>query len=232
VDKLNLRLVRALQYLSQFRLDVRYRPGRQHIVPDALSRLSATEGLGDSKTDTLEEPFIFNTTVIELAEDFHKRLVQACETDKHWAAIRSLLSEPVHATTPKPSVSGGLVFQTGPKEDSNIHKPLGSAVKPASTSRPVPDVAVQKPGVPFLLHCTLLYHRTHWTAVYVSAYRRPSRETCSAKPMTRALTRASTGPTSASEARTTFVTSPGGSRRTSTTALGSRPVLKKDAQRE
>jgi hypothetical protein len=35
--KLNLRLIRASQYLSQFSLDVRYRPGKIHLVPVALS---------------------------------------------------------------------------------------------------------------------------------------------------------------------------------------------------
>lgn len=42
-DKLNLRLVRASTYLSQFQLDVRYRPGKQHIIPNALSRLPAVQ---------------------------------------------------------------------------------------------------------------------------------------------------------------------------------------------
>lgn len=39
VEKLNLRLIRASQYLSQFNLRVIYRPGKIHLVPDALSRL-------------------------------------------------------------------------------------------------------------------------------------------------------------------------------------------------
>ena len=38
-DKLNLRLIRASQYLSQFRLDIQHKPGKEHVVPDALSRL-------------------------------------------------------------------------------------------------------------------------------------------------------------------------------------------------
>jgi Reverse transcriptase (RNA-dependent DNA polymerase)/RNase H-like domain found in reverse transcriptase/Integrase zinc binding domain len=42
VDRLNIRLVRASQYLSQFELDVRYKPGRQHTLPDAISRLAST----------------------------------------------------------------------------------------------------------------------------------------------------------------------------------------------
>lgn len=43
-DKLNLRLIRASTYLFQFQLEIKYRPGKQHIIPDALSRLPATEG--------------------------------------------------------------------------------------------------------------------------------------------------------------------------------------------
>jgi hypothetical protein len=42
-DKLNLRLVRASLYLSQFSLDVRYRSGPLNIVPDVLSRLASTK---------------------------------------------------------------------------------------------------------------------------------------------------------------------------------------------
>jgi hypothetical protein len=38
-ERANMRLIRAAQYLSQFRLDVRYRPGKDNVVPDALSRL-------------------------------------------------------------------------------------------------------------------------------------------------------------------------------------------------
>ena len=41
-DKLNLRLVRASDYVQRFRLDIRHKPGKLHIVPDALSRLETT----------------------------------------------------------------------------------------------------------------------------------------------------------------------------------------------
>lgn len=40
-DKLNLRPVRASQYLSQFSLDIRHRAGKPDVVPDALSSLTA-----------------------------------------------------------------------------------------------------------------------------------------------------------------------------------------------
>jgi hypothetical protein len=38
-DRLNMKLVRASMYLSQFRLDIRHRPGKSNVIPDALSRL-------------------------------------------------------------------------------------------------------------------------------------------------------------------------------------------------
>lgn len=40
IDKLNLRLVRAAMYLSQFELDIRHKADRDHVILDALFRLS------------------------------------------------------------------------------------------------------------------------------------------------------------------------------------------------
>lgn len=42
-EKLNLRLIRASEYLQRFRLDVRYKPGKINIIPDTLSRLASHE---------------------------------------------------------------------------------------------------------------------------------------------------------------------------------------------
>ena len=50
--KLNLRLVRVSEYIQRFRnLEFRHKPGKQHIVPDALSRLMSTS----SNIQSLEE---------------------------------------------------------------------------------------------------------------------------------------------------------------------------------
>jgi hypothetical protein len=40
-DELNLRLVRASQYIQQFRILVHHKPGKPNIIADALSRLLA-----------------------------------------------------------------------------------------------------------------------------------------------------------------------------------------------
>ncbi|KAJ5151380.1 uncharacterized protein N7482_010632 [Penicillium canariense] len=42
-DKLNRRLIPVSQYLSQFVLDIRHRPGKSNLVADGLSRLPSTQ---------------------------------------------------------------------------------------------------------------------------------------------------------------------------------------------
>ena len=49
IDKLNFRLVRTSIYLSQFRFNVKYRPGKKHVILDVLSRLSSNNGPTNSK---------------------------------------------------------------------------------------------------------------------------------------------------------------------------------------
>ena len=46
-DKLNLRLVRASQYLSVFNIELRYKAGKSNIVPNALLRLAAKPGVSE-----------------------------------------------------------------------------------------------------------------------------------------------------------------------------------------
>jgi hypothetical protein len=55
-DKLNLRLIRCGQFIQQFPyIDARYRQGRTHFVPDALSRLDGVAAQKDTETDVLED---------------------------------------------------------------------------------------------------------------------------------------------------------------------------------
>ena len=95
VDKLNLRLIRASQYLSQFRLDIRYKPGKQHIVPDALSRpisdLAIEKGMPTFEEGTLDEVFAFNDFLIEMSDDSKTRLRDSYSADKNWLNILDLL---------------------------------------------------------------------------------------------------------------------------------------------
>ena len=93
-DKLNLRLVQASQYCSQFCLDVRHRPGRLNVVPDALSRL--LNRVADLKNrplgDTLDEIHTYHTTVVGMSPEFQDKLKKAYLEDKRWTEMMNQLS--------------------------------------------------------------------------------------------------------------------------------------------
>ena len=100
-DKLNLRLVRASQYLSQFNLAIRHKSSKLNVVPDALSRLKGAttapvsdEGILDSlvaealTTDyttrnELPRINIFYTTLVEILDTFKSNLKEVYEKDDH-----------------------------------------------------------------------------------------------------------------------------------------------------
>lgn len=44
--RMNVRLVRASQFIRKFRLVVRHKPRKEHIILDALSKLASTNDAG------------------------------------------------------------------------------------------------------------------------------------------------------------------------------------------
>jgi hypothetical protein len=72
LNKLNLRLTTAAMYIHRHdNITVLYRPGRIHIVPDALSRLKRERfPKSDLTTDILED------TGNEMAGMYHAELVE------------------------------------------------------------------------------------------------------------------------------------------------------------
>ena len=112
-DKLNLRLVRASQYLSQFNLLVKYKAGKANIVPDALSRLQgAPPSTSDSSVSTLDalcaDAFVelglreasmnsvkssaaYHITLVEMSQSFKDRLMLAYKEDKQWNKVLVVL---------------------------------------------------------------------------------------------------------------------------------------------
>lgn len=105
-DKLNLRLVRASTYLSQFRIDVRYRPGKRHIIPDALSRLPAAKSFLDEGENLelesyhggLEDPslgdqsYAYNGALISMSPAFKQQLVDGYSKEKAWTNLIDMLT--------------------------------------------------------------------------------------------------------------------------------------------
>ena len=107
-DKLNNRLIRASQYLAQFDIDVQYKPGKHHLVPDALSQLPVLGGIMDPKSNILDGLTVvnamlveaievlfmperynnqgaFNVTLVEMGDELKDRLKQAYMTDERWS---------------------------------------------------------------------------------------------------------------------------------------------------
>ena len=105
--RMNVRLVRASQFLCQFQLDVRHKPGKEHIVPDALSSLASVIKLTLPKdhpeldvlyacaTQALpsETPYSYTATMVEMSESFCDRLLLGYDTDPHWKRIASIVDD-------------------------------------------------------------------------------------------------------------------------------------------
>lgn len=65
--KLNLQLVKAFQFLQQFKLDVCYKPDKKHIILDTLSRLASSNiSIADFFYLELDTLYVYNTTLIKI----------------------------------------------------------------------------------------------------------------------------------------------------------------------
>lgn len=177
VDKLNLRLIRASTYLSQFRLLIRHKAGRDHVIPDALSKLPAVSDKPAIKRDTAVETQVYNGTIVELSSTFRARLLEAYKKQE-WAAIWSQLKE--HAVqaareAEKSAKATALTEKTLAKAVSRVAQKNGSAARTitaqtieehsldnnsATTLIPANVQRTQKDqhGTKFEMHSKLIYH--------------------------------------------------------------------------
>ena len=158
-DKLNLRLVRASQYLSQFDLVVKHKSGKSNVVPDALSRLRAAvrkdhespDGVLDalftepalaeafnippaeaSRRPMADLPEIYHATLVNMTDDFKARLREAYGQDEHWEDLRDMLQPPADD-----------------QGEASPDRPEGPPDEPVGTT---------KPGLSFTFRDDLIYH--------------------------------------------------------------------------
>ena len=136
--RMNLRLVRASQFLQQFRLDLRHKPGKEHIIPDALSRLASTNvGCSDASHSELDALFTYNSTLIEIQPDLVSRILAGYEDDEYWARLRRQVQANEDLGDDKallPFITGGSY-----KSDSDPYmapRPEGSTDAPSNTTSP------------------------------------------------------------------------------------------------
>ncbi|KAJ5752832.1 hypothetical protein N7520_008426 [Penicillium odoratum] len=116
VENLNLRLVRASQYIQMFNLKIIYRPGVTNRIADALSRLQAdhdsppkdgedldslTEGLiqdafhaeASDPTGSADITPLSITSVCEVSDEFKRRIRLAYDGDVRWSSLIDVLHE-------------------------------------------------------------------------------------------------------------------------------------------
>jgi Integrase zinc binding domain len=89
IDRANIGLVRASNYLQQFNLDVYHKPGREHIVPDALSRLlSVSKPAASPELDfDLASAFNFTATLVQMSDEFRAQLQDGYLQDPVYASL-------------------------------------------------------------------------------------------------------------------------------------------------
>lgn len=87
--RMNVRLVRASQFLRGFRLVVRHKPGKEHVIPDALSRLASanTDLPSDPEHSELDVLFVYTATLVELSPILLKQIVQGYTRDGCWKKV-------------------------------------------------------------------------------------------------------------------------------------------------
>ena len=94
--RMNVRLVRASQFLCGFWLTIRHNPGKKHIVPDALNRLASTDSnLLDHVPEyaELDVLFAYSTTLVELRLTMLSMIIRGYGRDTWLRKIFSQVEE-------------------------------------------------------------------------------------------------------------------------------------------
>lgn len=155
---MNVRLVRASQFLRQFRLVVWHKPEKEHILPDALSHLASantnlpSQDLAYSELDVL---FTYNTTLVAMIEDLAQRIVKSYESDLWWIKISSQLSANDALGDDKATLS--FVRELPPTNANPYFLP-----RPTETV----NNQLNKNAAPLALRHKLIYYNNHVSGMY------------------------------------------------------------------
>ncbi len=91
-DKLNLRLIIVVMYLSQFEFDVRHKSERDHVISDVLFRLSSFDSSIETISNTLKNVNAYVEIMIKMSSSFKNRLIEEYKTDKQWSSLFEMLN--------------------------------------------------------------------------------------------------------------------------------------------
>ena len=90
--QMNICLVRASQFLCRFRLTVRHKARKKHIVSDALGRLASTNSNlpdHDPEYAKLDVFFAYSATLVELKPTMLSKIIRSYRRDAWWRKIFS-----------------------------------------------------------------------------------------------------------------------------------------------
>jgi hypothetical protein len=137
-ERSNLRLVRASEYIQRFNIELRHKPGKTHIVPNALSRLAqkgpTTSIFTDSPeldfehayfTNGVESAYNYTTTIAEFSPEFKTRLQEGYLKDPAYVRVKSVILEngtlkpENQAKLPFITDNQGLIWHVGAEEGSH-----------------------------------------------------------------------------------------------------------------
>ena len=74
INKLNLRLIRVSNYIQRFNLNIRHKSKKQHVVSNALSRLTNLNTLFKTNEKKLNAFFIIN--FVKMNQFFRNRFLK------------------------------------------------------------------------------------------------------------------------------------------------------------
>ena len=92
IDKLNLRLIRASEYIQRFSLIIRHKSKKLHVVSDVFSRLFTSNKLS-SNDDEDEFDVLFTVFMIEMNSNFKTRMIDEYKKDSVYVKIFNMLSK-------------------------------------------------------------------------------------------------------------------------------------------
>lgn len=165
--RLNLRLVQASQFLQQFKLEVRHKPGKEHIIPNALNRLaSAAPSPTNSQCSELDALYVYNITLIYIQPHLVSRILAGYDSNPWWVRLHHQIQSNHNLSVNAAMLSFILGFSPitdaapylapWPEscESTNLDKDFAALRERPIIDAPVPDKS------------KLLYHINRFTGIY------------------------------------------------------------------
>lgn len=91
--RLNVRLIRVSQFLRQFRLNVRHKLEKDHIVLDVLSRLASKNHNASMNSNHLERNVLHIDVFVQMLKSFYDRIIVEYVQKDYWRRIIQQINE-------------------------------------------------------------------------------------------------------------------------------------------